>query len=225
MLGSRILTNVGFQKVDENSSETRKRKPSSELGQLINEAPKGLKNLISKAVDIKCEPNLQELTSRQPKERKKVSGDKIEVKETSKTKEIEKSEKKKSKEKKSRDREREKSHEESKSRKIDVADSSIKRPEKRKLSASSVSDFSKRKIADSRSDDSAQLLRPTKEKSKLRNPALDLIARHRESGKFTDPSQSLLGPNIPDRIKSPVSSQWMFITIIFSVGTKSTKNE
>ena len=163
---------------------------------MINEAPKGLKNLISKAVDIKCEPNLQELTSRQPKERKKVSGDKIEVKETSKTKEIEKSEKKKSKEKKSRDREREKSNEESKSRKshdVPVVDSSIKRPEKRKLSASSVSDFSKRKIADSRSDDSAQLLRPTKEKSKLRNPALDLIARHRESGEFTDPDS-------PDRL-------------------------
>ena len=161
----------------------------------MSEAPKGLKNLLSKAVDIKCEPNQQEMSSRQPKERKKsekVSGDRSESKEPSKTKE-EKSEKKKAK--KSRDREREKSHEKSreknsfpheeisKSRKIDsVADSSAKRPEKRKLSGSSISDFSKRKIADSRSDDSAQLLRPTKEKSKLRNPALDLIARHRESG-------------------------------------------
>ena len=158
----------------------------------MSEAPKGLKNLLSKAVDIKCEPNQQEMSSRQPKERKKsekVSVDRSEPK----TKEVEKSEKKKAK--KSRDREREKSHEKSrekisfpheeisKSRKIDsVADSSAKRPEKRKLSGSSVSDFSKRKIADSRSDDSAQLLRPTKEKSKLRNPALDLIARHRESG-------------------------------------------
>ena len=157
---------------------------------MINEAPKGLKNLISKAVDIKCEPNLQELTSRQPKERKKVSGDKTDGKETSKTKENDKSEKKKkAKEKKSRDREREKSHDaksHDESWRIDVpvVDNSIKRPEKRKLSGSSVSDFSKRKIADSRSDDSAQLLRPTKEKSKLRNPALDLIARHRESGKL-----------------------------------------
>ena len=171
----------------------------------MSEAPKGLKNLLSKAVDIKCEPNQQEMSSRQPKERKKsekVSGDRSDRSEPkeSKTKETEKSEKKKAK--KSRDREREKSHEKSrekisfpheeisKSRKIDsVADSSVKRPEKRKLSGSSISDFSKRKIADSRSDDSAQLLRPTKEKSKLRNPALDLIARHRESG-----NSKLVGP-------------------------------
>ena len=190
--------------MDESSSETRKRKPSSELGNLINEAPKGLKNLISKAVDIKCEPNLQEVPSRQPKERKKsekVSGERAErsaeTKESSKNKE---NDKKKSKEKKSRDRERERSHEKSRDksheesrdkekslRKIDPVAESAKRPEKRKLSASSVLDFSKRKIADSRSDDSAQLLRPSKEKSKIRNPALDLIARHRESGKSNIP--------------------------------------
>ena len=183
---------------------------------MINEAPKGLKNLISKAVDIKCEPNLQELTSRQPKERKKVSGDKTEGKEPSKTKENDKSEKKKkAKEKKSRDREREKSHDaksHDESWRIDVpvVDNSIKRPEKRKLSGSSVSDFSKRKIADSRSDDSAQLLRPTKEKSKLRNPALDLIARHRESGKLLNRYRiygPLFGPfhqvHGPGRTKMP----------------------
>ena len=205
--------------MDESSSETRKRKPSSELGNLINEAPKGLKNLISKAVDIKCEPNLQEVPSRQPKERKKsekVSGERAErsaePKESSKNKENDKSEKKKSKEKKSRDRERERSHEESRDkeksrseRKIDPVAESAKRPEKRKLSASSVLDFSKRKIADSRSDDSAQLLRPSKEKSKIRNPALDLIARHRESGKSNI-------PDIPDpmtyRLKQDHGAHW-----------------
>ena len=104
----------------------------------------GLNALLSKVVDIKCEPNHEKVAKiEKPKEKKK--------------------------------------------RLPSIELQSVPKPElKKKASTSSVS-FSKAKKADSKSEESASLLRPVKEQSRARDPRADALNRHAELARTKTP--------------------------------------
>ena len=115
----------------------------------------GIKALASKFVDIKCEPNITEEVKRTKKSNEKVE-----------------------KERKSSSKNEKSSNEASTSEATSVSKPKLiitgKPPEKPKTDVS----FSKQKIANKKSEDSAKLLRPVKEKKSVRDPQMEMQSRH-----------------------------------------------